>query len=595
MDLLWRSCRSQAAGFASCALIRKFMVFWCCLLMLVAMLPAQAATRVEMDPVAPGTYPVACSNLALDGARLNQLGGFIGDYWTGKNGRYVSDVLLEPADTLKISPLIPNEGLYPRRRNSIVDFVIIACYPTDANNLRPDYVLPDGQSIPRMQRAGQPPLLPDQPCIAIFPAPPGCDRWPLLAFSHGLSSSPVDIGSIDFLARLASYGYIVAAPFHGDDRFLRLQLADLDDLLYLVRNFDEFVELQALRPLAVKSVIDAMLAHPDFGIKIDPDRIGGIGASMGGETMTLLLGAHLTDDYLRDTSTPTVTDPRIRAAVGYVPYAGQKYLPAFGKNNYTAGYVSTPYLAISGADDSTAPMYRMEEAMTMFRGTRYLVALNGVGHTYEATFADEVFGWTVPFFAAHLDDTELGQASLEKLMRQRNISGGIDDYLRIAYDVPSAEVIEFYNSNLDHYFVTADTNEAAAIDNGSAGPGWTRTGNTFKPGGDTPVCRFYGSQSPGPNSHFYTVDTGECAYLKQLQASTPATEKRWNFEGTAFASTSPVSGACLTGTMPVYRAYNSGFSRGVDSNHRITSSLAAIQEVVDRGWSNEGVVMCAPQ
>ncbi|MDP2829977.1 MAG: hypothetical protein Q8O37_15405 [Sulfuricellaceae bacterium] len=157
-----------------------------------------------------------------------------------------------------------------------------------------------------------------------------------------------------------------------------------------------------------------------------------------------------------------------------------------------------------------------------------------------------------------------------------------------------ASVIEFYNTNLDHYFITADSSEAALIDGGSAGPGWMRTGNTFKSGGGTFVCRFYGSMSPGPNSHFYTVDPDECAYLKQLQASTPATQKRWNFESLDFASTPATNGACLGGTVPVYRAYNNGYARGVDSNHRITSNSTAIQEVVTRGWSNEGVVMCAP-
>jgi subtilisin family serine protease len=162
-------------------------------------------------------------------------------------------------------------------------------------------------------------------------------------------------------------------------------------------------------------------------------------------------------------------------------------------------------------------------------------------------------------------------------------------------NVTNAAVIEFYNTNLDNYFITANASEASAIDSGSAGPGWMRTGNTFKSGGSTPVCRFYGSQSPGPNSHFYTVDPGECASLKQIQATTPATQKRWNFESLDFVSTPPANGACPSGTLAVFRAYNNGFTRGVDSNHRITSSQTAIQEVVARGWSNEGVVMCAPQ
>lgn len=158
----------------------------------------------------------------------------------------------------------------------------------------------------------------------------------------------------------------------------------------------------------------------------------------------------------------------------------------------------------------------------------------------------------------------------------------------------STTVAEFYNSSLDHYFITANATEAAAIDGGSAGAGWTRTGLSFKSGGGTPACRFYGSVSPGPNSHFYTVDAAECAALKQLQASTPGTQKRWNYESLDFLASAATNGACPSGTVAVYRAYNNGSTRGVDSNHRITSSQTAIQQVVARGWSNEGVVMCAP-
>jgi predicted lipoprotein with Yx(FWY)xxD motif len=161
-------------------------------------------------------------------------------------------------------------------------------------------------------------------------------------------------------------------------------------------------------------------------------------------------------------------------------------------------------------------------------------------------------------------------------------------------DAAGLPVVEFYNTNLDHYFITADTNEAAGIDGGSAGPGWIRTGNSFKSGGSTAVCRFYGSQIPGPNSHFYTASASECDGLKQLQAITPGTQKRWNFESLDFISTPPTDGACPTGTVPVYRAYNNGFARGVDSNHRISSATAAIQDVVMRGWIDEGIVMCAP-
>ena len=157
------------------------------------------------------------------------------------------------------------------------------------------------------------------------------------------------------------------------------------------------------------------------------------------------------------------------------------------------------------------------------------------------------------------------------------------------------QVIEFYNVNLDHYFITASAAEAAAIDSGSAGPGWSRTSGTFASGGNVAVCRFFGSISPGPNSHFYTGDVNECASLKSLQATTPSTQKRWNFESNDFITTAAINGVCPSGLLPVHRAYNNGFARGVDSNHRITASPGAIAEVVQRGWANEGVVMCAPQ
>jgi serine protease len=173
-------------------------------------------------------------------------------------------------------------------------------------------------------------------------------------------------------------------------------------------------------------------------------------------------------------------------------------------------------------------------------------------------------------------------------------AGMLDAAAAVAAVMPAAAVVEFYNSILDNFFVTANFGEAAGIDSGSAGPGWSRTGNSFKPGGSAQVCRFYGSITPGPNSHFYTIDPDECAALKALQATTPATQRRWNFESLDFASTPPSGGACGLGLVPVYRAYNNGFARNIDSNHRITSNFSGILEVVNRGWKNEGVVMCAP-
>ncbi|MBK8739216.1 MAG: hypothetical protein IPM02_06525 [Betaproteobacteria bacterium] len=111
----------------------------------------------------------------------------------------------------------------------------------------------------------------------------------------------------------------------------------------------------------------------------------------------------------------------------------------------------------------------------------------------------------------------------------------------------------------------------------------------------TPLYAGSWSPTPGPNSHFYAAVAEECNFLKQLAATTPASQPRWNFEGIAFASSLPVGGMCLPGTLPVYRAYNNGYLTGKDSNHRITTNADAIQQVVAQGWRYEGVAMCAPQ
>ena len=167
---------------------------------------------------------------------------------------------------------------------------------------------------------------------------------------------------------------------------------------------------------------------------------------------------------------------------------------------------------------------------------------------------------------------------------------------------PTIVVHEFHNTSLDRYFRTANAAEAAALKSNPAS-GETDTGKSFLayppsgyPNDAVPVCRFYGSQSPGPNSHFYTADAAECEQLKQRQQATPATGKRWNFEEVAFAVRLPSGGNCPSDApVAVYRAYNNGFERGKDSNHRFTTEPAVYQEMIAKGWKGEKIVMCTPK
>jgi serine protease len=153
-------------------------------------------------------------------------------------------------------------------------------------------------------------------------------------------------------------------------------------------------------------------------------------------------------------------------------------------------------------------------------------------------------------------------------------------------------VWEFYNSSLRHYFITGSEIEATDIDQGAAGPGWSRTGQTFyayplnsELAGLSPVCRFYGTPGVGPNSHFYTASAEECAAVK--------TDPGWFYEGIAFRIAAAPGGTCASGSIPVYRVYN-GRWRENDSGHRYLTDLALYAQMQAQGWNGEGVVFCAP-
>lgn len=153
--------------------------------------------------------------------------------------------------------------------------------------------------------------------------------------------------------------------------------------------------------------------------------------------------------------------------------------------------------------------------------------------------------------------------------------------------------VEFWHAGLSHYFLTADGNEARAIDKGAAGSGWSRTGYAFyaypavgAPAGTSPVCRFFGTPGVGPNSHFYTASADECAQVK----ATPG----WSYEGVAFNIAVPGYGACASDAVPVYRSYNGRWQQN-DSNHRYTADAGIQAEMMAQGWAGEGIVFCAPR
>ncbi|MBK7473332.1 MAG: hypothetical protein IPI73_24565 [Betaproteobacteria bacterium] len=184
-----------------------------------------------------------------------------------------------------------------------------------------------------------------------------------------------------------------------------------------------------------------------------------------------------------------------------------------------------------------------------------------------------------------------------------DVQGGQLARIAVAQSTPSDTIVtEFYNSILNHYFVTANLAEAASIDSGGSGPGWSRTGETWKAwvGGPIPgaaeVCRFYGSidinpatgMRWGPNSHFYTAEPAECAAVKL--------DPGWTFEFAGkfwmIRPTASNAAGCPAWTQAVWRVYNGRFAFN-DSNHRYMTNVALYNQMLGMGWSGEGVVLCA--
>jgi predicted dienelactone hydrolase len=373
----------------------------------------------------PGPHAVACSNVAQDFSRVAPAGASAQDYWEGKPAgdgtpRYLGDLLSEPANVLSVTVNAPvDSNRFGSFAGRPIGFAVIACYPTVANNPRADFTLPTGNRVPHMHTGVDEPLFAN-----------AAVRYPVIAFSHGFAGSPLSKDHWTVLRWLASHGYVVVAPFHGDPRFADLRIDDLGDVVSVLRKLSDVIAMQALRPLAMSAALDGLLAHPQWRDHVDAAQIGGFGASMGGQTMLLMGGAELTTSPGLS-STPVGADPRIKAAVGYVPYFGQKLLPSFGREQIGLEGVTLPYLAIAGTADRTSPLDATQQGIERLDGPRQLVALVGVEHGFDAAWAGDILTWSLTFLDAQVRGLPDARAQLATMT---SVQGGGDDRVLIPFD-----------------------------------------------------------------------------------------------------------------------------------------------------------------
>jgi len=547
---------------------------------------SQAANAADsLAVIAPvpraGPYPVACSNVAQDFSRVgpNETAEM---YWRGtprEDGapRYVIELLAEPSGALGYTTHVPDDPvLFGRYANAQVTDVFIVCYPTTAANARPDYALPDGRVIPRMQRGTEGPIL------------PGPGPFKVVVFSHGYGGSPIESTYFGAQLTLASFGYVTVAPFHGDLRFSLIGFeAILEEGITAETLWKDYVAMQALRPLGASHMLDLLAASIQWEPFLDLANVGGFGVSQGGETMMLLAGAALTTTVFQDAKRVTL-DPRLTSAVGYIPYFGLSFLPAFGRDNAGIDGVTLPFLAIGGTDDNLAQLERIEQGVRRLGGTRSLVAITGLKHDLEPSHPDDIFTWSIVFLDAQMRADAHAMATLQ---RMTSVAGGGEDVRRIDYTAPLPAtgderiVIEYHHAGFDHYFVTADAAEAAGLDTGAGG--WARTGLAFKAtdaaaASGLPNCRFFGIFG-AVSTHFYTINADECAGLM----TTPP----WQFENYAFRAEFPNAEDCAPDRTRVVRLFNN--FKGGALNHRYTTSASEALSLADDGWIVEGAVFCA--
>jgi predicted dienelactone hydrolase len=205
--------------------------------------------------------------------------------------------------------------------------------------------------------------------IAASPA-----KLPLILLSHGTGGTAQTLAW--FATALAAHGYIVVGVNHPGNNAMEP---------HTVQGFTLWWE----RAKDLSTVLDDILADPDFGPHIDRRRIGGAGFSLGGYTMIELAGGKTSrehyakvcratpdqvsckpppefPDLLAKADALATTDPayakalredgasyrdsRIRAVFTMAPALGPAFAPASLKT------IAIPVAIIAGAQDSIVPV-----------------------------------------------------------------------------------------------------------------------------------------------------------------------------------------------------------------------------------------------
>ncbi len=205
-------------------------------------------------------------------------------------------------------------------------------------------------------------------------------KYPVIVFSHGAGGSQT---CCDALTRhWATYGYVTIQPTHEDSAIQRRNQGEENiRFMQAVRDALKKPALWESRPLDISYVLDALhlLGNrvPGLTGKIDADRIGVGGHSMGSYTTEAIAGA-LVD--LPGRSARNFADSRVKAVLCLSPQGpGQ-----FGLNDHSFDRISLPYMGMTGSLDSLGPVASPAWHKTPFDhsqpGDKYHLFIEGANH-----------------------------------------------------------------------------------------------------------------------------------------------------------------------------------------------------------------------
>lgn len=150
----------------------------------------------------------------------------------------------------------------------------------------------------------------------------------LLSHGHGMTNFLASLNGYGPLADFwAAHGFVVIQPTHLDSMGLGLREKDLPDAPIYWR--DRATDMHFI----LDHLDEIESAVPGLAGRVDHDRIAAAGHSLGGGTVTLLLGMQVLDPD--DDREKDLSDPRVKAGVIIgAPGIGDEHLSAWAAENY---------------------------------------------------------------------------------------------------------------------------------------------------------------------------------------------------------------------------------------------------------------------